>query len=95
MAKKKVSDVALQIRKLMDAGKLVIGTGRSLKMLRAGRLSDVFLASNCTSMTEETFNKYCALAGVEVKKLSVPSDELGIVCKKPFAISVLGVLKGK
>lgn len=95
MAKKKISDVALQIRKLLDANKLVIGTERSLKMLRLGRLSDVLLASNCISITEETFNKYCALAGAEVKKLALLSDELGVICKKPFAISVLGVLKGK
>lgn len=95
MAKKKISDMALQIRKLLDAGKLVIGTERSLKMLRAGRLSDVLLASNCTGISEETFKKYGALAGTEIKKLSLPSDELGVICKKPFAISVLGVLKGK
>ena len=95
MAKKKISDMALQIRKLLDANKLVIGTKQSLKMLRLGKLSDVLLASNCTSSTEETFNKYGPLAGTEIKKLVLPSDELGVICKKPFAISVLGVLKGK
>lgn len=95
MAKKKISDMALQIRKLLDANKLVIGTERSLKLLRAGKLSDVLLASNCTLITEETFNKYGALAGTEIKKLALPSDELGVICKKPFAISVLGILKGK
>lgn len=95
MAKKKISDIALQIRKLLDANKLVIGSKRSLKMLREGKLSDVLLASNCTESMDETFQKYGALAGAEIKKLIIPSDELGIICKKPFAISVLGVVKGK
>ena len=95
MAKKKVSDIALNIRKLLDANKLVIGSKRSLKMLREGKLSDVLLASNSTDSMDETFQKYCALVGTEIKKLNIPSEELGIICKKPFAISVLGVIKGK
>lgn len=95
MAKKKVSEIALQIRKLLTAKKIIIGAERTMKALRSGRLSGVFLSATCSDSTEATFSKYARLAGVEIKKLHFPSDELGVVCKKPFAISVLGVLKGK
>jgi len=95
MAKKKVSDFTLQIRKLMDANKLVMGTEKTMKMLCAGKIVEVLLASNCTAKCEETFKKYGALAGAEINKMNVPADEIGVICKKQFAISVLGILKGK
>ncbi len=95
MAKKKVSETALKIRKLMASKKLIIGSDRTIKALRAGRLSRIFLSSTCADGTEAALTKYAGLAGVTIKKLKLPSDEIGVVCKKPFAISVLGVLKGK
>jgi large subunit ribosomal protein L30e len=95
MAKKKVSEIALEIRRLLAAKKLVIGNERTLKMLQAGKLSSIMLSANCADSIAETLNKYSALAGVEIKKIGLPSDELGVTCKKPFSISVLGVLKGK
>jgi len=95
MAKKKVSAVGLEIRKLLAAHRLVIGSERTLKALRSGKLSKVFLSATCSPMAEESIKKYAGIAGVEVKKLYLPSDEVGVLCKKPFAISVLGVLKSK
>lgn len=95
MAKKKISEVASQIRKLLIAKKLVIGAEKTTKALRTGRLSAVFLSSTCADGVEESFSRYAALAGIEIKKLHLPSDELGVICKKPFAISVIGVLKSK
>jgi large subunit ribosomal protein L30e len=95
MAKKKVSETAVQIRKLLASKKLIIGADRTVKALRTGKLNKIFLSAGCADRTEETIKKYAKLTGVEVKKLRLPSDELGVVCKKPFSISVLGVLKGK
>jgi len=95
MAKKKISAIGLEIRKFLAAKRLVIGSERTLKALRSGKLSKVFLSATCSSLVEESIKRYEDIAGVEIKKLSLPSDEVGVLCKKPFGISVLGVLKSK
>jgi ribosomal protein L30E len=33
------------------------------------------------------------MAGVEVETLGLTNEEVGQVCRKPFSISVLGVLR--
>jgi ribosomal protein L30E len=38
-------------------------------------------------------NKYGKLSGFEVLDTKVPNDDLGTVCKKPFSIALIGVLK--
>jgi large subunit ribosomal protein L30e len=81
------------IKALLGKGKVVIGTDRTLKSLRKGLLAKVFLASNTKEETRQSIVKYAELAGVKVEILDVPNDELGTACKKPFSISVIGVLK--
>ena len=79
------------IRKLLGTDKLVIGTGRVLKLLRKGQLKQVLLASNCAQDVQADVQHYAAQAGAEVVQLDVPNEELGVFCKKPFNIMVLGI----
>lgn len=81
------------IRKFLDEGKLVVGAERTLKLLRVGKISQVFIASNCATEIKESLNRHCSLGKIECTELALPSDELGAACRKPFAISVVGVLK--
>ena len=83
----------IEIKKLLESDKLVIGKDRTLKYLKKGELVKVFLASNLDSESLEDIEHYAALAGTEVVKLTQSNDELGIFCKKPFAIAVMGLLK--
>ncbi|VVB81603.1 50S ribosomal protein L30e [uncultured archaeon] len=90
---KKVSSEAVEdLRKLLAAEKLVLGTEDTLKLLRKGKLQKVVLASNCNERVKEDFSRYCEMAGVECSEIAQTSDEVGVVCRKPFAISVVGVL---
>lgn len=77
-----------QIRKL--AGSLIIGTDVTMKYLRAGKVKTVFLSSNCPKGVEEDIRHYAG-EKVKVEKLEVPNDELGVICKKGFPISVVSV----
>ncbi|MEM4247414.1 MAG: ribosomal L7Ae/L30e/S12e/Gadd45 family protein [Candidatus Woesearchaeota archaeon] len=86
-------DVAAEIKKLMVDKRLVLGTERVQKLLRQGKLAKVYLSSNCPSGLKEDFVRYCALSGIECQELQVSNEELGVWCKRPFVISVLGVLK--
>lgn len=93
MAKKRVDKTAVEIRGLLADNKLVIGTERTLKLLRLGKLKQVYLSANCADSTKEDIAHYSKLSGTKMKELVYPGSELGVVCKKPYSISVLGVLK--
>ena len=81
------------LKKLLKTDKLIIGKERTIKSLKLGKLEQVFLSSNCSCI--EDIEYYAGLSGkAKVDKLKVPNDELGVICKKPFSISVIGVLKG-
>lgn len=79
---------------LKTKGKVVIGTARTIKNLKLGRLEKVFLTSNCPKSVKEDIKYYAKLSNAKVVQLKQPNDELGIICRKPFAISVLSITKG-
>ncbi|MBD3304042.1 50S ribosomal protein L30 [Candidatus Woesearchaeota archaeon] len=93
MAKRSVDKTAVEIRSLLADNKLVIGSERTLKMLRLGRLKQVYLSANCADATKSEVLHYSKLGKVKVKELAYPGSELGVVCKKPYSISVIGALK--
>lgn len=97
MAKKKSAKAspAAEIRKLFEAGKLVIGAERAAKLLKQGKIEKVFIASNCRGDVKEDMESYARISKAELVQLDIENDELGIACKKPFSISVVGVVKGK
>ncbi|HLG25162.1 MAG TPA: ribosomal L7Ae/L30e/S12e/Gadd45 family protein [Candidatus Nanoarchaeia archaeon] len=83
-----------EIKKLMKGGNVIVGTERVIKGLKLGNVSKVMLSSNCPQKVEEDINHYSGINKTEIQKLEFPNDELGIICKKPFSISVLALLKG-
>ena len=89
---KKVSSA--DIKKMIKAGNVIIGTEMAMKGLKLGKLEKIMVSSNCPERVEKNINYYAGLTGTEVQKLDYPNDELGIICKKPFSISVLALSKG-
>ena len=79
---------------MIKSGDIIIGTEMSLKNLKLGRIKQVLLSSNCPDKVEKDINYYAGLSNAEVHKLEYPNDELGVICKKPFSISVLALVKG-
>ncbi len=82
-----------EIKKIVQAGNITIGTERTLNGLKLGKIKRVLMSSNCPERVEKGILYYSALSSAEAVKLKYPNDELGVICKKPFSISVLGVLK--
>lgn len=81
------------IRKLLGTEKLIIGTDRTLKALRKGELEQVILAANCADETLSTVEHDAGLTDAKIVRLVEDNEELGVLCKKPFRIAVLGVRK--
>ncbi len=87
----KDADVVVELKKSLAANKLVLGTDETVKLLRKGKVHKVILASNCDPQVRGDIQKYCGIGGVECVELPQTNEELGVLCKKPFAISVVGV----
>jgi len=83
-------DVDKAIRTAVDGGKVEFGT-RSGKR-GVGKAKLMILSSNCQDETKKEMEAACAKANVPVHVYSGTSIELGSVCGKPFAVSVLTVL---
>ena len=82
-----------ELRKHVHGSKIVIGMREVRKALKDGGLAKIFVASNCPESSVQGIRQSCEAAGCELVELAVPNDELGILCKKPFSISSVGVLR--
>ena len=87
---KNFDDMA-DFKKLLAANKLILGTEETIKKIRGGKISKVYLVSNCENSVRVDIHHLCSLGNVPCVVLSQTNDEIGVVCKKPFAISVVGV----
>lgn len=81
------------IKKILKSKSLVIGTGRTVKYLKTGKLSKVYVSSNCPDEIKNDLKYYGDLSQTPVIELEQTNEEMGILCKKPFFVSVLSVLK--
>lgn len=86
-------DVVREIREMIEKRKAIIGADRVLKELYKNNLKKVFVASNCPQRLSKDVDYYAGLNKIEVVKLAQQNEELGVICKKPFSISVLGFSK--
>ena len=90
---KKLDNNVIEIQKSIESKKVVIGTERTIKLIKTGAASKVFLSSNCPEEILADVDYYQKISPFEVVKLKIPNVELGAVCRKPFAISVLTIIK--
>ena len=79
------------IKKLVKENKFIIGYKENYKALNSGKVKEIFMCSNPKKEIEDDLKHYCKISKVKLTKLPYPNDELGTMCKKPFAISVLGL----
>ena len=94
MAKKKdISKEILELKKGLEEDTLVIGANDILRGLKGDLLSKIYLASNCPAGMKEDISRYASMAKVPVTMLEIDNEEVGMLCKKHFYISVLGIKK--
>ncbi|MBT6774676.1 50S ribosomal protein L30 [Candidatus Woesearchaeota archaeon] len=92
MAKKKeITEEIKLLKSRVDANTAIIGKEKVMKELKNKNLTTIFLAGNCESKTREDIKHLANLANVKVVELEQSNEELGVICKKNFFISVLGI----
>ncbi|MBI2670884.1 ribosomal L7Ae/L30e/S12e/Gadd45 family protein [Candidatus Woesearchaeota archaeon] len=78
-----------ELRKALKEGKLIYGTDRTMKLLKSGKLSAIFISSNCPKNLKDEFKKIAKIGDIKVNELKETNEELGTICKKTFSISVV------
>ena len=84
-----------EIAETIKAGRLIVGTKRTIKGIRKGTVEKVLLAKNAPETIVEDIEHYCKLTETAVETLDIECDELGTVCKKPFKNVVLQIIQIK
>ncbi len=84
---------AADLRKDLKTKKPILGSERTIKELKTGNLNKIYLSSNCKESTKKDILHYAKLADVQVIELGETNEDLGIICKKPFNISVISFLE--
>jgi large subunit ribosomal protein L30e len=84
-----------EIKKIIKTKKVVIGTKRTIENLKLGKIEMVLLSSNCPENVINDIVYYAGLGKADTIQVAYPNEEIGVICKKPFSISVLSVLKGE
>ena len=82
-----------EIKDSLEKGNIVIGLKETIKGLKLKKISQVFICNNCPENIQGDLERYSKIAEIKLEVLNQSNEDLGVLCKKPFSISVLGFLK--
>ena len=85
------SSVPGEIKKLFEAGKLMLGEERTMKALKNGTSLKVFVASTCKVDLIADVKRYAEIVKIQVVEVPLTADEIGALCRKQFGVSILSV----
>ena len=91
--KQVIDDTAEMLKAKAQQKELVVGMESVIKGIRGGKLVKVFIASNSPAKMKEDIVRYAILAQIPVHELSQNNEELGVLCKKNFMVSVVGLIR--
>lgn len=80
------------IKKNLNSNKIILGSNKVLKLIRAGKIKKVYIASNCREDIKrelEQLSKVGNFELIELKKLS--NKDVGILCRRQHNVSVVGI----
>jgi len=80
-------------KKIVDEKKIIIGYNRTLKMIKRGEVEKIFLAKNVPENIKKDIEYYQKFGNFEVEVLNYSNEEVGLLLKKTFKISVISILK--
>ncbi|MDD3263594.1 MAG: ribosomal L7Ae/L30e/S12e/Gadd45 family protein [Candidatus Nanoarchaeia archaeon] len=85
--------ISKTIREALEKGNLVIGFKESLKNMVDDKVKMVYIVSNAKSDNLALFEHYVKTGEKRISFLDITNDKLGVVCKKPFNVSCVAILK--
>lgn len=78
------------LREEVKKEKMIFGATSVMKLLNTKKTKKVYVTSNCPQ--KERILNLGKINGIEVVTLTETSKQIGMVCKKPFEVSALGLI---
>lgn len=88
-----MDDAIKEIKDIIKKGKVIFGSEQAIKSAKKGELKTAFLASNCKQEIKDDLSKYANISEFGLIQLEIDNRDLGTIAKKPFSVSVIGVLR--
>ncbi len=89
---KEVVEFERELLNALKTGRIVLGTRKTLKLLKLGRVKAVVVAANARPDVKQEILYYAKLGGIPVYIYPGTSVELGAACGKPFTVMSLGIV---
>lgn len=86
-------NIQKEIKDAIKSKKVVIGSGRTLKELKLGKVKFIIIAKNCPKNIIKDIKNNAKLSKSEINEFSGNSIELGTLCKKPFSAAIVSIKK--
>jgi|WetSurMetagenome_2_1015567.scaffolds.fasta_scaffold828833_2 large subunit ribosomal protein L30e len=81
------------LREALKGNKVILGSSRTVKYLKLGKVDKIVIASNCPEETKKDLEQYTKLSSVKMEKFDGTAKQLGVLCGKPFSIASLAIVK--
>jgi len=85
-------DLNVALKRIIETGKIEIGTEKTIDKIMNGDARLVMIASNCPKKTREKIEKFAKVENVPIINYPGTSLQLGEACGKPFVIASLSVI---
>ncbi|MBD3262956.1 hypothetical protein GF374_01080 [Candidatus Woesearchaeota archaeon] len=81
----------MSTEKILEAikeNKIEFGTKRALKLLKENKVKEIYISSTYPERLTNELKHAAEINKIPVNRLEINSEELSVLCKKPFLISV-------
>ncbi len=92
MSTVQVGDIEKELVNALKTGKVVLGSRKTLKLVKLGKAKAVVVAENAPPEIRDDIIYYAKLSNIPVYVYPGTSLELGAVCGKPFTVASLAIL---
>ncbi|AIF68967.1 50S ribosomal protein L30 [Palaeococcus pacificus DY20341] len=86
-------DLAYELRKALETGKVVIGSNKTLNLAKTGGAKLIIVARNAPKELKEDLAYYAKLSSIPVYEFEGTSVELGTTLGKPFVVASLAIVE--
>jgi large subunit ribosomal protein L30e len=79
------------IQEAVKKGRVVLGYKESVKIIKSGKPNMVIIANNLPDVMKKEIEYNAKLAKIKIEVFDGSSKDLGVVCGKPFPVTILTI----
>lgn len=88
-----ISQLTIELRKAMDAKKVLIGKKSVLDAVERKKATHVYYAKNTPESIKGPLSIRAGMTGVECTALELTNREFGTLLKRPYSVTIIALIK--